>query len=90
MSNLIKLYSLKIFAELNLAADHWQFYHIDGRDEAAERLNRDVEQHLATHGPKDIGQVLKPYSKWGATDSEGYNALAWILDELGLDSDCYI
>ena len=90
MDKLIELQGIKIFTKLNLTADHWEFYHIAGREEAAANLNRDVEKHLEQHGPKDIGQVLKTYRKWGATDSEGYNTLAWILDQLGIDSDLYV
>ncbi len=90
MGKLVELQGIKIFTKLNLTADHWEFYHIDGREEAAVYLNRDVESYLERYGPTDITQVLKPYKKWGATDSEGYNTLAWVLDQLGIDSDLYV
>lgn len=89
-SSLLKLRSIKIEAEINLKADHWELYHMPGREEAAEQLNRALEQHLRTTGLYRVEQVLKPFRNFGATDSEGYMTLAWILEQLGIDADQFV
>ena len=88
--SLLKLQAIKIEAEINLKADHWELYHMPGRDQAAEQLNRALEQHLRTTGLAGVEQVLRPFSAFGATDSEGYNTLAWVLQQLGIDADQFI
>lgn len=82
----IKLESIKIKAKLDLTASDWQLYSdVPGRDVAARRLNRAVERKLAKGEINSLAEVLYPYSKWGAADSEGYDTLCRILDQLGFD-----
>lgn len=84
----IKLESIKIKAKLDLTASDWQLYSdVPGRDVAARRLNRAVERKLAKGEINSLYEVLYPYSKWGAADSEGYNVLYQILQRMGLDPE---
>ena len=79
--------SIKIKVKLNLTADEWQLYSIPGRDRAAKGLNRAVERKLAKGEISTLGEVLYPYSKWGAADSEGFHTLERILQQLGFDNE---
>lgn len=79
--------SIKIKVKLGLTADDWQLYSIPGRDRAAKGLNRAVERKLAKGEIHTLPEVLHPYEKWGATDSEGYDTLFRILDKLGFDGE---
>ena len=84
MSKLI-VESIKIKIKLGLTADDWQLYNLPGRDRAAKGLNRAVERKLAKGEINSLAEVLYPYSKWGAADTEGYDTLCRILDQLGFD-----
>ena len=86
MSKLI-LESIKIKVKLGLTADDWQLYNLPGRDRAAKGLNRAVERKLARGEINSLTQVLYPYSKWGAADTEGFHTLERILDQLGFDDE---
>ena len=86
MSKLI-LESIKIKVKLSLTADDWQLYNLPGRDRAAKGLNRAVERKLAKGEINSMGEVLYPFSKWGAADSEGYHTLYSILERLGFDPE---
>lgn len=90
MNKTVELYSIKVECKLNLTADHWQLYHIDGRDYVADQLNRAVEQRLAEGKLKDISSVLYPFSKWGAADTEGYATLEHILELCNIDFRSYV
>lgn len=87
MSKLI-VESIKIKIKLGLTADDWQLYSdMAGRDRAAKGLNRAVERKLAKGEINSLAEVLYPYSKWGAADSEGYDTLYRILEQLGFDRE---
>lgn len=91
MSKKVEVISMKIEARLNLTADDWQLYHdMEGRDKAAEGLNRGIELLLAEGKPEAYETVLREYRKWGATDSEGYHTVARIYDEVGIGAWRYI
>ena len=86
MSKLI-VESIKIKIKLGLTADDWQLYNLPGRDRAAKGLNRAVERKLARGEINSLTEVLYPYSKWGAADTEGYDTLYRILEQIGFDRE---
>lgn len=84
----IELQSIKVKVRLSLTADDWQLYsNVSGRNLAARRLNRAVEKKLAKGEINSITDVLNDYSKWGASDSEGYSTIYQIMRKLGFLSD---
>lgn len=87
MSDKIVFLRLGILVNLSLNANDWALYDIEGRDDAAQGLNRDVEMALAEGDIRKLDKVLDRYSKWGAADSEGYHTIARILRECGVDDD---
>lgn len=94
MSKTVELFSIKIECKLNLTADHWQLYNLEGReaerDKVAVALNRSVEKRLAEGKLKDIASVLYLFREWGAADTEGYDTLAHILELCNIDADHYV
>jgi hypothetical protein len=69
---------------LSLTADEWGLYHIDGRDDAADGLNKAVSVAL-NNFYKDVAftkieAALGEYSYWGANDTEGHAVVRQILD----------
>lgn len=86
----VQLQGIKIKARLNLTADDWQLYSIPGRETAARRLNRAMERKLAKGEIGSLLDILPPYSKWGACDSEGYHTIYAVLQRLGLDDDKFL
>lgn len=85
MSKTVELISIKVQVKLNLSADHWQLYHIEGRDEVALELNREIELYLADGKIDRLHEVLDRFSKFGASDSEGYRTVEHILELCGID-----
>jgi len=74
--------TLTVHVDINMTADDWQLYHIDGRDEAAIAINAEISE-LLNSGPSawscfDVYQILRKHYKYGAADSEGMD----IADEL--------
>jgi len=69
---------------LSLTADEWALYHIDGRDDAADGLNKAVSVALNNfYKGVAIGKIeeaLGEYSYWGANDTEGHVVVRQILD----------
>jgi hypothetical protein len=90
MSKLIEVKGVAYHVKLNLTADHWQLYRIDGREDAARRMNREIEELLLQGKLNDLHKVLEKYSKFGAADTEGYDTVALILDTLNIDSRRFI
>jgi len=68
---------------LALTADDWSlFYSMQGRDAAAEAINKGVADAL-NEGRLDKAQaVLQAFGEYGAADSEGWNLLSHIVEEL--------
>lgn len=86
----VQLQTIKIKAKINLTADDWQLYSIPGRDTAARRINRAMERKLAKGELRSLTDILLPYAKWGACDSEGYHAIYEVLRRLGLDDEKFL
>lgn len=83
----VQLQGIKIKAKINLTADDWQLYSIPGRNTAARRMNRAMERKLAKGELGSLLDILEPYSKWGACDSESYHTVYAVLRRLGLDDE---
>ena len=78
---------------LQVDADEWQLYNGETleqdqeRDVAAEDLNRGMEELIAACPDrvnfkwKELDQLLKSKSSWGASDSEGYRTAWSIIDK---------
>lgn len=90
MERKLEVQSIKVKAKINLTADDWQLYNLPGRDAAARRINRAIERKLAKGEINSLYEALAPCSKWGATDTEGFMAIAWILERMGFDDDKFI
>jgi len=90
----VELKKVKIECKINLTADHWQLYNLEGRaserDKVAENLNRAVEAKLAAGELSNLPSVLYPFKEWGATDTEGYYTLQHILEMCNIDYEAYI
>lgn len=69
---------------LSLTADEWALYHIDGRDDAADGLNKAVSVALNNfYKGVAIGKIeeaLEKYSDWGSNDTEGHTTVRQIMD----------
>ena len=87
MTQKVKPISISVIAEINLTADDWSLYDEPGRDEAAAKMNREIERLLAEGKISKLGEALCIGYKWGATDSEGWHAIYTILRNLGFDDD---
>jgi hypothetical protein len=87
MKEKIKPISISVRAEINLTADDWSLYDEPGRDEAAAKMNREIERLLAEGKIGGLYKALSIGRKWGATDSEGYDVLAYVIESLGFDYD---
>ena len=86
----VKLIKHCIHASIELTADDWQFYSkVKGRERAAKHLNRKIEKCLKQGNLSELTSLLYEYSKFGAADSEGYDTLARILTNLGIDRERY-
>jgi hypothetical protein len=83
--------NLKIISTIKLdyTADDWALYHVYGRDCAAREINKRIEMFLNAHpNPEEraiaervcLG-VLADWKLYGATDTEGYQALRYIFDK---------
>jgi hypothetical protein len=71
--------------KLNLSADNWQLYGVEGREKAARELNRELEKRInnaATRSEFKWEGLLTPYSEYGASDSEGYHMVEHILNKV--------
>jgi hypothetical protein len=71
--------------ELQMSADDWELYDMDGREEAAIAITKTLEQALNEGLPRHevLGKVLPvmdKYMEFGATDSEGYRTLEYVLE----------
>jgi hypothetical protein len=82
MNNVFVTFTPSVY--LTLTADQWALYHIPGRDEAAQGLNRDVAQAINNAlGPHDAHQgcerALDRYREYGAADTEGYNVMYSVM-----------
>lgn len=82
MRNVTLTYTAHV--DINMTANDWQLYRIDGRDEAAISLNADMKELL--NGSSDIDEcrlaipaILNRYSDYGAADSEGYQVANELL-----------
>lgn len=87
MTQKVKPISISVRAEINLTADDWSLYNEPGREEAAAKMNREIERLLLEGRIGDLYKALSIGQKWGATDSEGYNTLAYVIESLGFDYD---
>ena len=69
---------------LSLTADEWALYNIDGRDAAADGLNKAVSVALNKFykitAIVKIEEALAEYNHWGANDTEGHVVVRQILD----------
>ena len=69
---------------LSLTADEWALYHIDGRDDAADGLNKAVSVALNNFykgvAITKIEAALGEYGHWGANDTEGHVVVRQIMD----------
>lgn len=94
MNKTVELYSIKVECKLNLTADHWQLYNLEGREDERElvaaQLNRAVESRLAAGNLEGLPDVLYQYREWGASDTEGYATLEHILELCNIDFRSYI
>lgn len=81
----IKLNNICIDVDINLTADDWQLYHIEGRDKAAADLNALMESKLFAGDLNNIYDILGDYSKFGAADSEGYDTVRRILRSINIE-----
>jgi hypothetical protein len=78
-------YIVKKQFELQMSADDWELYDMDGREEAAQAITKTLEQALneGLSRHEVLGKVLPvmdKYNKFGATDSEGYRTLDYVLE----------
>lgn len=94
MHKTVELYNLRVDCKLNLTADHWQLYNLEGReterDQVAEKLNRAVESRLAVGNLAGLPDILYQYREWGASDTEGYATLEHILELCNVDWRAYV
>lgn len=73
---------------LNLTADDWQLYHsIVGKDAAAADLNKQIAEAInnssnAKEARVKCDPVLRKHEKFGAADTEGFEMLEHILEEV--------
>jgi hypothetical protein len=87
MSQKVKPISISVRAEINLTADDWSLYGEPGRDEIAAKMNREIERLLLEGKISRLGEALRIGYKWGAMDSEGWHAIAYIVESLGFEYD---
>ena len=70
---------------LSYTADDWQLYKLDGREDVAAQLNKEIARRAAkspTVKEFSTNNILEPFSKWGACDSEGWHMLEAILAKI--------
>lgn len=68
---------------ITLTPDDWQLYDRPGRDDAAWNMNRELENCLREGNLTDIySRVLKPYTEFGATDTEPRYVIEGILRQI--------
>lgn len=73
---------------LNLSADDWQLYGLEGREEVAQQLNRELEERInkaETRREFKHGDLLSKHSDFGASDSEGFAMVEHILNKVYRD-----
>ena len=74
--------------ELTASADDWGLYDVPGRELAADCMNAALVDATAWSGAtrravSDAAErMMKRFSEFGAMDSEGWQALDRILDEI--------
>ncbi len=65
----VELKKVRVECKLNLTADHWQLYNLEGRENerelVAEKLNRAVEAKLADGDIAGVVSVLYPFKEFG-------------------------
>lgn len=71
--------------EINLNADDWQLYAIEGREKAAEALNAAVEAQInnalnRSEACLTVYNTLAQFSQWGADDSEGHKVADRLIE----------
>jgi hypothetical protein len=88
--NKIEFLGVRVRVRLNLSARDWRLYDIEGAEDAAQNLNRDIEVLLAEGDLGGLSAALSRYSKWGAADTEGFLVLHHILDQCGVRANHYI
>jgi hypothetical protein len=65
---------------LTMTADDWELYGKDGREQAAEAINKGVADAINEGRLDKARAVLRKYSEYGASDSEGINTLENIVE----------
>lgn len=76
---------IKSTLTLNLSADDWQLYGLEGREEIAQKLNRELEERInkaASRSEFSYGDLLSKYSDYGASDSEGFAMVEYLLSKV--------
>lgn len=69
--------------QINMTANDWELYGKDNRDAVASQMNRKIEHIINNAEGREqawplIAKVLREYSDFGASDSEGI----WHAEEI--------
>lgn len=70
---------------LELSANDWQLYGLEGRDRAAAELNTGMEERIKNAPTRldfQLGDLLHQFSAYGASDTEGFWTVQDILDKV--------
>jgi hypothetical protein len=73
-----------VYCQLNLTADDWGLYDLEGRDDVAKTLNDIIRAYLETGNAQGCYRALRSYAEFGAADTEGYDTVHTILHNVGL------
>ena len=77
--------------KLTLTADDWQLYEKPGVDDVAKKLNKEIGEVINNGLQKGLkrtvitnqyAKVLRQFSEFGASDSEGFGVVERILDKV--------
>jgi hypothetical protein len=73
-----------VYCQLNLSADDWGLYDLEGRDGVAKTINDMIQVCLETGNVRGCFRALSSYAEFGAADTEGYDTLYTIMHNVGL------
>lgn len=78
--------TVRRMVDIECTADDWGLYDMEDREVAAKYLSREFSFYATTHEKADCRHkmisILEEWSTYGAADTEGYNTMETILNQV--------